>query len=139
MTGESFAARGLTMLYLMSDRQFSGKIGIISDERAMYDLLSKFLSREGYQVVEWNVSFPLPVSLLIVATTRLPGDSYEWVIRDGLARNVLFLLQCCGEETPSVKENFYVYSEAPMNLSNLNNMIKEITSVENKAAEGISR
>lgn len=117
----------------------SNHVGIVSDEKAMYDLLVKFLRREGYDVVEWNASKPKPVSLLIVATTRLPGDSYEWVVKDGYARKVLFLLQCCGDANPNVKEHFYVYSEAPMNLAHLNNLIKEIISIENGTVEGVSR
>jgi len=124
---------------MMNSKEPSKDIGLVSDERAMFDLLMKFLKREGYNVIEWNPSTPRSVSLLIVATTRLPGDSYEWVIRDGYARKVLFLLQCCGDMSTSMKENFYIYSEAPMKLSHLNSLIREITSVEDETAEGISR
>ncbi len=98
----------------------------MSDEEALFDLLAKFLAKEGYEVRRLfrNTLEIDECVLMIYAPTRDLDRSKEWI--DNLKKKMptLLVVQCCDEDYLNMDENIVVLSERPINLRQLGDTIR---------------
>ncbi|MFZ1081711.1 MAG: hypothetical protein WAO19_07280 [Candidatus Kryptoniota bacterium] len=114
--------------------QINGKkniLGIITDEEAMFDLLSKFLKKEGYEVarVLHDISEDENYSLVIYAPGRGSSRSEKWLENLKKRKPALLVVQSYDEDYFDYDDNVVSLSERPLNLRQLSETIKKQLSV----------
>ncbi len=115
-------------------------VGIMTDEDAMYDLLSKFLAKEGYRTDRLNEGKPETdgFSLVIYAPTR--EFSRSKVLFENLKRKnpKVLVVQCCEEDTVLNEGNVVVLTERPLNLKQLSAAIRRtLRHTKRSAAQSV--
>ncbi len=100
-------------------------LGVIAEETAMYELLAKFLVKEGYEVrrASQNTSPEDDLALIVYAPTRDCGRSKDWFDELIRKKRVVLVVQCCDEDFVDLDDNVVVMSERPLNLRQLSNTI----------------
>lgn len=108
----------------VQDRKLA--IGVMSDEEAMFDLLAKFLKKEGYEArrVLQGMSEVDDCVLIVYAPTRDLSRSKDWFDNLKKKKPTVLVVQCCDEDYVDAVENVVVLSERPMNLKQLGDTIK---------------
>jgi DNA-binding response OmpR family regulator len=101
-------------------------LGIMTDEGAMYELLSKFLSKEGYDSrrVSSDASDADNLSLVILAPTRDLHRSRSWFDNLKKSKPTVLVVQCCDDDFAEIDESVVVLKERPLNLRQLSETIK---------------
>ena len=100
-------------------------LGIITDEDAMFELLAKFLSKEGYEVkrVLHEDDADESLSLVIHAPARSSDSSRR--ILQGLKMKKLLINQSVDEDLSRCSgDGMIVLSERPLNLKELSDTIR---------------
>ncbi|MCL4512285.1 MAG: hypothetical protein M1470_14690 [Bacteroidetes bacterium] len=115
-------------------------LGITTDEQAMFDLLAKFLTKEGYGVrrVLPDVSENQDLALIIYAPTRELSSSTSWFKNLKNKKPALLVVQCCNEnsfDAPDIDDNVIVLSEYPLNLKQLRETVVRI--LQDSGYEGV--
>jgi len=108
----------------MNDRKYL--LGIVADENAMFDLLAKFLDKEGYEVkrILPEVQDEEEFALMIYAPTRDAERSRKWFDTLRKKRPALLVVQLGDDDYESSEDNVVVLSERPLNLRQLSDTIK---------------
>ena len=103
----------------------------MSDEEALFDLLAKFLVKEGYEVrrLSRNTLEIDECTLMIYAPTRDLSGSKVWFEKLKKKIPTLLAVQCCDEDCLEIDDNVVVFSERPINLRQLGDTIKR--TIEN--------
>ena len=103
----------------------------MSDEEALFDLLAKFLVKEGYEVrrLSRNTLEIDGCTLMIYAPTRDLSGSKVWFEKLKKKIPTLLAVQCCDEDCLEIDDNVVVFSERPINLRQLGDTIKR--TIEN--------
>ncbi len=106
-------------------------LGVITDEDAMFDLLAKFLNKEGYRVkrILQDIGGNEDFNLVIYAPSRFTVRSKE--IFRNITREKLLILQSVDEDLSSPDDGAVVLSERPLNLKQLSDTIRK-TLAESK-------
>lgn len=101
-------------------------LGIMTDEEAMFDLLTKFLSKEGYrtQRVSPDASEAKGLALVILAPTRNPSPSRSWFENLKKIKPTVLIVQCCDEDYADVAGDVVLLKERPLNLMQLSDTVK---------------
>lgn len=101
-------------------------VGIITDEDAMFDLLAKFLSKEGYEVkrVLHEIGDEENFDLVIHAPSRYSDHSKKFF--NDIKLKKILIVQSVDEDLPDHDNDMIVLSERPLNLKQLSNTIKNI-------------
>lgn len=101
-------------------------LGIVTDEEAMFDLLTKFLGKEGFktQRVSPDASEAKDLGLVILAPTRNPSPSRSWFENLKRVKPTVLIVQCCDEDYADVDNNVVLLKERPLNLRQLSATIK---------------
>ncbi|MCL5034938.1 MAG: hypothetical protein M1395_07540 [Bacteroidetes bacterium] len=102
-------------------------LGVITDEEAMYELLAKFLVKEGYEVRRASHD-PLSYddcALIVYAPTRESGQSKDWFSDLMKRRRAVLVVQCCDEDYVDLDDNVVVMSERPLNLRQLSSTVEK--------------
>lgn len=117
-------ACGLMLLWRMNAVEKKYVLGIVTEENAMYDILAKFLTKEGYQVrrVQHEISDEEGIALVIHAPTR-SSDRSRLFLRSVKTKK-LIIVQYGDEEFAETDESAVVLSERPLNLKQLSDTIK---------------
>jgi len=99
-------------------------LGIITDEDAMFDLLAKFLSKEGYEVkrVLHEIGSEEKFDLVIYALSRYSDRSKKFFTN--LKTKKIFIVQSIDEDFADHDNGMIVLSERPLNLKQLSDTIK---------------
>lgn len=105
----------------MRSREREVILGIMTDEQAMYELLAKFLVKEGYVVkrVLDDISNNEDLALIIYAPTRDISHSASWFKNLKNKKPSLLVVQCCNEDYFDDDDNVAVLTEHPLNLKQL--------------------
>ncbi len=100
-------------------------LGVITDEDAMYDLLSKFLVKEGYEVrrATSGSSNGDEYALIVYAPTRESTHSRSWLDELIKKKRAVLVVQCCDEDYADLDQSVAVISDRPLNLRQLSSMI----------------
>lgn len=99
-------------------------LGIITDEDAMYDLLAKFLVKEGYEVGRvTNRSYDDEYVLIVYAPTRESTHSRTQLDELVRRKRAVVVVQCCDEDYVDLDPSVAVISDRPLNLRQLSSMI----------------
>ncbi|MCL5267718.1 MAG: hypothetical protein M1469_06415 [Bacteroidetes bacterium] len=111
-------------------------LGVITDEAAMYDLLAKFLVKEGYEVkrASHDPSADDDFALIVYAPTRETSHSKDWFDDLMKKKRAVLVVQCCDEDYVDLDDNVVVMSERPLNLRQLSNTIEK--TIETSASRG---
>lgn len=101
-------------------------LGIMTDEEAMFDLLTKFLGKEGYrtQRVSSDASEAKNLALVILAPTRNPSPSRSWFENLKKIKPTVLIVQCCDEDYADVAGDVVLLKERPLNLKQLSDTVK---------------
>ncbi len=101
-------------------------LGIMTDEEAMFDLLTKFLGKEGYktQRVSSDASEAKDLSLVILAPTRNPSPSRSWFENLKRTKPTVLIVQCCDEDYADVSGDVVLLRERPLNLKQLSDTVR---------------
>ncbi len=101
-------------------------LGIATDEEAMYELLSKFLGKEGYQTkrVSTESSESKDMALVVLAPTREPSRSKSWFENFRMTKPAVLVVQCCDEDYVGLGENVVLLKERPLNLKQLGDAVR---------------
>ncbi|MCL5020959.1 MAG: hypothetical protein M1339_04700 [Bacteroidetes bacterium] len=96
-------------------------IGIMTDENAMFDLLSKFLVKEGYDIkrLDENTIDVEGCPLVVFAPTREFSRSKVWFENLKRKNPKVLVVQCCEEDTVSTDDKVVVLQDRPLNLKQL--------------------
>ncbi|MGO9481367.1 MAG: hypothetical protein ACLP05_06270 [Candidatus Kryptoniota bacterium] len=118
-------------------------LGIITDEEPMFDLLSKFLKKEGYEArrVLHNMSECEDYALVIYAPARGSSHSKTWFENLKKRRPTLLVVQSYDEEFFDDDDNVVKLSDRPLNLRQLSETIKKqlsSTSLSPSSIDGLS-
>lgn len=102
-------------------------LGILTDEEPMYELLNKFLDKEGYETrrVMSDVSDVRDLPLVILAPTRNPSRSRSWFDNLNRVKPAVLIVQCCDEDFADVDKRVILLKERPLNLRHLSDTIKQ--------------
>ncbi len=102
-------------------------LGVITDEEAMFDLLSKFLRKEGYEVrrVVHDISEEENYALVIYAPARASSRSKNWFENLKKRKPTLLVVQSYDEDYLDDDDNVVMLSERPLNLKQLSETIKK--------------
>ena len=102
-------------------------VGIVTDEEAMYELLDKFLDKEGYETrrVLSDSSDSGDLALIILAPTRNPSRSRKWFDNLKRTKPAVLIVQCCDEDYADVETEAVLVKDRPLNLRQLSNTIKQ--------------
>jgi DNA-binding response OmpR family regulator len=102
-------------------------VGIMTDEEAMFELLTKFLGKEGYETrrVSTNASEVIDLPLVILAPTRDPSRSRSWFANLKKRKPAVLVVQCCDEDYADVDSNVVMLMERPLNLKQLSETIRK--------------
>ncbi len=103
-------------------------LGIVTDEEAMFDLLTKFLGKEGYktQRVSSDASETKDLGLVILAPTRNPSPSRNWFDNLKRVKPTVLIVQCCDEDYADVDSNVVLLKDRPLNLKQLSAAVKRL-------------
>ncbi len=98
----------------------------MTDENAMFEILAKFLGKEGYQTKR---VFSVPtetedLALVIVAPTRGPNRSGSWIDNLKKIKPAVVIIQCCDEDYADADANVIVLKDRPLNLRQLSETIR---------------
>jgi hypothetical protein len=101
-------------------------LGIVTDEDAMYELLSKFLKKEGYETrrVIHDVSNGENCALIIFAPARGSSHSKDWLEKLKNRKPTLLVVQSYDEDLFGDDENIVKLSEGLLDLKQLSETIK---------------
>jgi hypothetical protein len=100
-------------------------LGIVTDEDAMFDLLAKFLSKEGFEVkrllheISTNEE---DFALVIYAPTR-SSDRSKKFFKNSKKRKLL-IVQSVDEDYSEFGDDTVILSERPLNLKQLSDTIR---------------
>ena len=99
----------------------------MTDEDAMFELLSKFLAKEGYETqrVSPVASEANGLALVILAPTRNPSPSRSWFDNLRKVKPTVLIVQCCDEDYADVDSDVVLLKERPLNLKQLSNTIRQ--------------
>jgi hypothetical protein len=99
-------------------------LGIVTDEDAMFELLSKFLNKEGYEVkrVLHEVGEVEDFDLIVHAPSRY-SDRSKRLFKDLKGRKLL-VVQSVDKDFSEDEDGVIVLSERPLNLKQLGETIK---------------
>ena len=102
-------------------------VGIMTDEEAMFELLTKFLGKEGYDTrrVSADASEVMDVPLVILAPTRDPSRSRSWFANLKKRKPAVLVVQCCDEDYADVDSNIVLLKERPLNLRQLSETVRK--------------
>lgn len=102
-------------------------LGIMTDEEAMFELLTKFLAKEGYETqrVSPTASEAKDLGLVILAPTRNPSPSRSWFDNLKKIEPTVLIVQCCDEDYADVDSDVILLKERPLNLKQLSDTIKK--------------
>ncbi len=102
-------------------------VGIMTDEEAMFELLTKFLEKEGYETrrVSTDASEAMDLPLVILAPTRDPSRSRSWFANLKKRKPAVLVVQCCDEDYADVDTNVVLLKERPLNLRQLSETIRK--------------
>ncbi len=103
-------------------------LGLLADEQAMFEILEKFLSKEGYLVkqVSKQVASEEGFAAVIYAPTRHSERLKS--IFENLKCEKILIVQSGDEEYAVADDHTIVLSDRPLNLRQLGEMIKRIVS-----------
>lgn len=113
-------------------------IGIMTDEEAMYELLAKFLGKEGYrtrQVISDSSDLG-ELALVILAPTRNPSRSRSWFDNLKRIKPTVLIVQCCDEDYADMDDSVVLLKERPLNLRHLSDTIR--TTLEKSGRQAFS-
>jgi len=101
-------------------------LGIVTDEDAMFDLLVKFLSKEGYEVkrVVHEIGEEEDLALIIHAPTRFSERSKKFF--KSSKKKKLLIVQSVDEDNSEFGDDAVILSERPLNLKQLSDTIKRV-------------
>ncbi len=101
-------------------------LGIMTDEDAMFELLGKFLGKEGYETrrVSLEASETEDLALVILAATRDPGRSRSWFENLKKTRSAVLIVRCCDEDYSDADGSAVILKERPLNLKQLSETIR---------------
>jgi hypothetical protein len=118
-------ACGLMLIKRMNAVEKKYVLGIVTDEDAMFDILAKFLTKEGYEVrrVHKEISGEEDIALVIHAPTRSSDRSRLFL--GSVKTKKLIIVQYGDEEFAETDESAVVLSERPLNLKQLGDTIKK--------------
>ncbi len=107
-------------------------LGIVTDEQAMFDILEKFLTKEGYEVkrVLHEISDEDDFALVIQAPTRPSDRSVRF--SKSLKSKKFLVVQACDEDYSDTDNNAIVLSQRPLNLRQLSETIKSALTRSNR-------
>ncbi len=102
-------------------------LGIVTDEEAMFELLDKFLGKEGYKTrrVVSDASETRDLALVILAPTRNPSRSRSWFDNLNRVKPAVLIVQCCDEDYADVDKRVILLKERPLNLRHLSDTIRQ--------------
>lgn len=118
-------ACGLMLIKRMNALEKKYVLGIVTDEDAMFDILSKFLTKEGYEVrrVQHEITGEEDIALVIHAPTR-SSDRSRLFLRSVKTKK-LIIVQYGDDEFAEIDESAVVLSERPLNLKQLSDTVKK--------------
>ncbi len=101
-------------------------LGIMTDEEAMFELLTKFLGKEGYKTkrVSSDASDARDLALVILAPTRDPSRSKSWFENLRKTKPTVLVVQCCDEDYSDADNDVILLKERPLNLRQLSDTIR---------------
>ncbi|HUI29297.1 MAG TPA: hypothetical protein VLX91_03695 [Candidatus Acidoferrales bacterium] len=107
-------------------------LGIVADEDAMFDILAKFLTKEGYEVerVIHEIGEEEDLSLIIHAPTRSSDRSKNFF--KNLKKKKIIIAQSGDDEYSEIDDNTILFSERPLNLKQLSDTIEKALSRSNQ-------
>jgi hypothetical protein len=106
-------------------------LGIVTDEEAMYDLLAKFLHKEGYEVerVLHEIKEDEGLALIIHAPARI-SDLQSKVLGSQKIKK-LFIGQPVDEDCLNSDDETIVLAQRPLNLKQLSDTIRMMLAAPN--------
>ena len=112
---------------VMRSEEAKVPVGIVTDEEAMYELLYKFLDKEGYEArrVPSDTSDAGDLALIILAPTRNPSRSRRWFDNLNTTKPAVLIVQCCDEDYADVDSDVVLVKDRPLNLRQLSSTIKQ--------------
>ncbi len=102
-------------------------VGVMTDEEALFELLTKFLGKEGYETrrVSTDASEVIDLPLVILAPTRDPSRSRSWFANLKKRKPAVLVVQCCDEDYADVDTNVVLLKERPLNLRQLSETVRK--------------